>query len=938
MREKWSAFVEKAWVRDGLAVGLLLLLVALFMGPALLPGRVLLPLDIVTQGWPPWQRPNQPVAVHNWLLTDVVNYILPVKLFMVESIRRGEFPLWNPYVLTGYPFTYNTQAGLFYPLSAFYHGLPWASAVDATIGTQLALGAIFMFAYLRVLALRRLAALAGGVLFAFNGLMMVWLEWQVVHAAIIWLPLQLLLAEKMVQALSGGRVQPGRAVTYALLGGLALAIPWLGGHWNWTLYTSMTLAVYLLWRIWPLLRAADWPGRGRLAALGLLFLGSGVALSLVQVWPAFTYLSQTHRRPLPFADSLLSGLWDRAVVLLVPNFFGNPSHNNNWWGIDNYNETTLYLGLLPLFLIGLALLLRRDRLTWFYAGWGLLGLLWTLGTPAYGLLYVLPVFSGLYPGRAAILVVVCGAVLSAISLDRLMGGGWPRPGRLVRAVAAIAGVSLLVVLGYSLAYRADVARTADYLLPWFGWALLSLLVSAGLILARLRGWLRPRPFGALALAWLVADLYLMSYGYNTISPVSDFYPESPIVDFLQSDPEPFRIATPAEGIVFYPNTSLLARIGNASGYEPGLPRRHVDLYNAAEGESAIRFNRILMPLKGLDSPLMDMLNVKYITTIADWWQANSVPDVAQTRVDGWLPLTADSPAGQRFVAGDAGLHRVDLPLRLENAPAGTVTARIFTGDGGLELAHADLDLAGLPAEGWHSFYFAAFPSEWGREFRLVVTYDGHGAVAVGQAHEDVYPAGTRLAGDSPAGDDLAFATYYLPRPELAFEEGKTRIYVNEGYLPRAYAVHEAIVAGDEAAALAAVVAHAAELGQLVVLEASDGAVPPTVTPAGGASVVTVTANRLNRVTLQAEMAAPGYVVLADSYYPGWQATVDGQATPVFQANYLLRAVYVPAGVHTIEFQFRPPDFFLGGLVSGVTLLLVLGVLAVTVVRRRRGAA
>jgi hypothetical protein len=35
-------------------------------------------------------------------------------------VRGGEWPLWNPYVLMGYPFTYNTQAGLFYPLSLFY--------------------------------------------------------------------------------------------------------------------------------------------------------------------------------------------------------------------------------------------------------------------------------------------------------------------------------------------------------------------------------------------------------------------------------------------------------------------------------------------------------------------------------------------------------------------------------------------------------------------------------------------------------------------------------------------------------------------------------------------------------------------------------------------------------------------------------------------------
>jgi len=146
-----SDWLRRPHVRDGLAVGLLLFLIALFLGPALLPGRVLLPLDIVTQGWPPWQQPNRPVEVQNWLLTDVVNYIFPVKKFMAENIRAGTIPLWNPHVLTGVPFTYNTQAGLFYPLSLFYYLFSWPVAVDAMIAGQMVLGGLFMFAYLRLL-------------------------------------------------------------------------------------------------------------------------------------------------------------------------------------------------------------------------------------------------------------------------------------------------------------------------------------------------------------------------------------------------------------------------------------------------------------------------------------------------------------------------------------------------------------------------------------------------------------------------------------------------------------------------------------------------------------------------------------------------------------------------------------------------------------------
>jgi hypothetical protein len=167
-----------------------LLLVVALLWAGLRPGYVLLPLDIVTQGWSPWQESNQSVNVHNFLLADVVDYIIPVKLFMAETIRAGQFPLWNPYVMAGYPFTYNTQAGVFYPFSLLYYLLPVDTAVNLTIVGQLLLGGLFMALYLRRWVQSQWAMLPGVVIFLFNGHMVVWLEWQVVHAAIIWLPLQ----------------------------------------------------------------------------------------------------------------------------------------------------------------------------------------------------------------------------------------------------------------------------------------------------------------------------------------------------------------------------------------------------------------------------------------------------------------------------------------------------------------------------------------------------------------------------------------------------------------------------------------------------------------------------------------------------------------------------------------------------------------------------
>ena len=110
-----------------------------------------------------------------------------------------------------------------------------------------------------------------------------------------------------------------------------------------------------------------------------------------------------------------------------------------------------------------------------------------------------------------------------------------------------------------------------------------------------------------------------------------------------------------------------------------------------------------------------------------------------------------------------------------------------------------------------------------------------------------------------------------------------------------------------------------------VLLASGGPIPPVVDGAfeGAATVVS---ESTTRVSVRAQASAPGYLVLADAYDPGWIATVDGQPAQVRRANVAFRAVAVPAGSHEVEFRYVPGAVRLGLLVSGLSSTLVLAVL------------
>ena len=90
------------------------------------------------------------------------------------------------------------------------------------------------------------------------------------------------------------------------------------------------------------------------------------------------------------------------------------------------------------------------------------------------------------------------------------------------------------------------------------------------------------------------------------------------------------------------------------------------------------------------------------------------------------------------------------------------------------------------------------------------------------------------------------------------------------------------------------------------------------------------------VTIHASVNDPGILVLADSYYPGWKAYVDGKETRILKANHFFRAVVLAEGEHVVEFRYEPLSFKIGLAVS-LTTLCILVLISVFVYFRGRGA-
>ena len=126
----------------------------------------------------------------------------------------------------------------------------------------------------------------------------------------------------------------------------------------------------------------------------------------------------------------------------------------------------------------------------------------------------------------------------------------------------------------------------------------------------------------------------------------------------------------------------------------------------------------------------------------------------------------------------------------------------------------------------------------------------------------------------------------------------------------------------------------------VVDERFADALQGVVPAADSTASIRMTEYRVNLQRYEYTAPAEGVAVFSEIYYPhGWTAYVDGEEAPYFRADYVLRAMALPAGNHTVEFRFRAPHYAaLTAVTRTCSLLLLAGLVAavsVAAVRKRK---
>lgn len=157
--------------------------------------------------------------------------------------------------------------------------------------------------------------------------------------------------------------------------------------------------------------------------------------------------------------------------------------------------------------------------------------------------------------------------------------------------------------------------------------------------------------------------------------------------------------------------------------------------------------------------------------------------------------------------------------------------------------------------------------------------------------------------------------------------GSVKVYENPHLLPRAFMVAYAAIFNDEEQVLRAMQERNFDPRNSVLMSreeydkiGKDGIADPFPTGSRVAGEIKILKYCPNEVEIETIGNDRGFLVLADNYYPGWKAYVNGKKTNILRVNYNLRSIYMPAGNNTVTFSFDPLSFRIGSAITCSTLL------------------
>jgi len=163
-----------------------------------------------------------------------------------------------------------------------------------------------------------------------------------------------------------------------------------------------------------------------------------------------------------------------------------------------------------------------------------------------------------------------------------------------------------------------------------------------------------------------------------------------------------------------------------------------------------------------------------------------------------------------------------------------------------------------------------------------------------------------------------------PAIKLVFNNSKYALFDNTQAIPRAFVVHEAKTLEGRDAIFKELPSNEFNPLKYVILEE-----PSKLTRNISSENYqqepnpTIVEYSPNRVTIKATLFEDGYLVLGDTFYPGWNAYIDGKKSRVLKTDYILRSVFLEKGDHIVKFVYEPRSFTIGMIITLTSIIILI---------------
>src|SRR5262245_27298506 len=372
-------------------IGLYVVLVAAFLlyAPGLIPGRILLPTDVLCNVLP-WHNMEEcsGVSPANPIISDEV-----FQFFAWRTVVKAEgWPaaFWNSYAFAGSPMAGNAQSALFYPLNWVHFILPGSSSYALLAILRTAIAATFMY----LLAAKRVspaaaALAAASYVFSYTFVFSIGFP---IGDALTWLPV-------LFWAVETG---------YPIALSAATALELLSGQPQTSAAVFIFLAGFAFWRL---------RSRHEIVRAGLAVL-LGFLIAVPQLVLVYRYLNQSAAAALRSEFQPLFYSAHTLLEFLTPAFFGTSAPQHRW-----ASNVGGYFGLIA-FLLVVAWILGRRRealrnpFVWMFAG----GLTLIYAVPPFAWILKLPYLDAIFPPKFWGIVTFSGAMIAAHGLEAYRTG------------------------------------------------------------------------------------------------------------------------------------------------------------------------------------------------------------------------------------------------------------------------------------------------------------------------------------------------------------------------------------------------------------------------------------------------------------------------------------------------------------------------------------